>query len=85
MDPMLTLVAVLCGTALLGWEGALIAVPVAATLQVIVEEVVVPARLAKIGELPEQDQPVDEPPEVASETTLRSSGWAFTGRRPAPS
>jgi predicted PurR-regulated permease PerM len=85
MDPMLTLVAVLCGTALLGWEGALIAVPVAAMLQVIMEEVVVPARLAKIGDGPELDQPADEPPQIASETTLRSSGWAFTGRRPAPS
>jgi hypothetical protein len=76
---------VLCGTALLGWEGALIAVPVAAMLQVIMEEVVVPARLAKIGDGPELDQPADEPPQIASETTLRSSGWAFTGRRPAPS
>ena len=85
MDPMLTLVAVLCGTALLGWEGALIAVPVAAMLQVILEEVVVPARLAKIGEGPQQDVPAGEPPEAARETTLRSSGWAFTGRRPAPS
>jgi predicted PurR-regulated permease PerM len=85
MDPMLTLVAVLCGTALLGWEGALIAVPVAAMLQVILEEVVVPARLAKIGERPEQDDPAGESPEVVHETILRSSGWAFTGRRPAAS
>ena len=48
MDPFLTLLAVLCGTTLLGWQGALIAVPVAAVLQVIFEEVVMPMRLARI-------------------------------------
>ena len=84
MDPILTLLAVLCGSALIGWEGALIAVPFAAMLQVIVEEVVVPARLAKLGERSAQDPPQDEDV-VVRETTLRSSGWAFTGRRPAPS
>jgi predicted PurR-regulated permease PerM len=47
MDPLLTLLAVLCGTTLLGWEGALIAVPFAAMLQVIFEEVIVPWRLAQ--------------------------------------
>jgi predicted PurR-regulated permease PerM len=49
MDPLLTLLAVLCGTTLLGWEGALIAVPFAAMLQVVFEEVVVPWRLAQWG------------------------------------
>jgi predicted PurR-regulated permease PerM len=47
MDPLLTLLAVLCGTTLLGWEGALIAVPFAAMLQVVFEEVVLPWRLAQ--------------------------------------
>ena len=47
MDPLLALIAVLCGTALLGWEGALIAVPFAAMLQVVFEEVIVPWRLAQ--------------------------------------
>ena len=47
MDPLLTIVAVLCGTTLLGWEGALVAVPFAAMLQVVFEEVVVPWRLAQ--------------------------------------
>jgi predicted PurR-regulated permease PerM len=84
MDPMLTIVAVLCGSALLGWEGALIAVPVAAMLQVILEEVVVPARLAKIGEPPQQAQPDESPPAVR-QTTIGNTGWAYTGRRPAPS
>jgi predicted PurR-regulated permease PerM len=50
MDPLLALLAVLCGTALLGWQGAVIAVPFAAMLQVIFEEVVVPARMAQIGD-----------------------------------
>jgi predicted PurR-regulated permease PerM len=47
MDPLLTLLAVLCGTTLIGWEGALIAVPFAAMLQVVFEEVIVPWRLAQ--------------------------------------
>jgi predicted PurR-regulated permease PerM len=52
MDPLLALLAVLYGSALLGWAGALIAVPFAAMLQVVFEEVVVPARLAQVGESP---------------------------------
>src|SRR6185437_14062491 len=47
MDPLITLVAVLCGTTLLGWEGALIAVPFAAMLQVVFEEAIVPWRLSQ--------------------------------------
>ena len=47
MDPLLTLLAVLCGTTLLGWEGALIAVPFAAMIQVVFEEVIVPWRLSQ--------------------------------------
>jgi len=50
MDPLLTILAVLSGTVLLGASGALIAVPFAAMLQVIFEEVVVPMRLAQIEE-----------------------------------
>jgi predicted PurR-regulated permease PerM len=75
MDPLLTLVAVLCGTVLLGWEGALIAVPFAAMLQVIFEEVVLPMRLTQIGE-----QPAVDPPAA---TQVATDGWAPTGRRPA--
>ncbi len=50
MDPLLTLLAVLCGTTLLGWQGALIAVPVAAVLQVMFEEVVLPMRFARFDD-----------------------------------
>jgi predicted PurR-regulated permease PerM len=82
MDPILTLVAVLCGSALLGWEGALIAVPFAAMLQVIVEEVVVPLRLAKLGENREIGSQEEAQPPAAREAA-RSDAWAFTGRRPA--
>ena len=46
MDPLLTLLAVLAGTVLLGWQGALIAVPFVAMLQVVFEEVILPERLA---------------------------------------
>jgi predicted PurR-regulated permease PerM len=48
MDPLLTILAVLAGSVLLGPAGALIAVPFAAMLQVIFEEVVLPMRLAQI-------------------------------------
>jgi predicted PurR-regulated permease PerM len=48
MDPLLTILAVLSGTVLLGAAGALIAVPFAAMLQVIFDEVVVPMRRAQI-------------------------------------
>jgi predicted PurR-regulated permease PerM len=75
MDPLLTLVSVLCGTVLLGWEGALIAVPLAAMLQVVFEEVVLPMRLAQIGERPAVDPP--------AANQAATSGWAPTGRRPS--
>ncbi len=74
MDPLLTLLAVLCGTALLGWEGALIAVPFAAMLQVVFEEVVLPMRLAQIGET----TPTDAPTTPAAATPR----WAPTSTRP---
>jgi predicted PurR-regulated permease PerM len=48
MDPLLTILAVLSGTVLLGAAGALIAVPFAAMLQVIFDEVVIPMRRAQI-------------------------------------
>jgi predicted PurR-regulated permease PerM len=51
MDPLLALLAVLCGTVLLGWQGALIAVPFAAMLQVVFEEVILPWRTAAVARL----------------------------------
>ena len=76
MDPLLTLLAVLCGTTLLGWEGALIAVPFAAMLQVVFEGVIVPGRLAQ------WDTRGDGGEERAgANERVSSSAWATTGRR----
>jgi predicted PurR-regulated permease PerM len=44
LSPLLTIVAVAAGAALLGMAGALLAVPVAAALRVVLEEVLPPAR-----------------------------------------
>ena len=77
MDPLLALIAVLCGTALLGWEGALIAVPFAAMLQVVFEEVIVPRRLAQ-WEPRDPDHPAQS---FAAEETVESGASTTTGRR----
>ncbi len=50
IHPLLVFIAVLIGAALLGPAGAFIAVPVAAMVQVLFEEVIIPWRLARIGE-----------------------------------
>jgi predicted PurR-regulated permease PerM len=50
IDPLLVVLSVLIGSTLMGAPGAFIAVPFAAMLQVIFEEVLVPWRLARIGE-----------------------------------
>jgi predicted PurR-regulated permease PerM len=57
IDPLLVLLSVLIGSTLMGAPGAFIAVPFAAMLQVIFEEVVLPWRLARIAE------PQDSAPE----------------------
>jgi predicted PurR-regulated permease PerM len=77
MDPLLTLLAVLCGTTLLGWEGAMIAVPFAAMLQVVFEEVIVPWRLAQWDG---NDAPAEQA--AAGDETISLSAWSSTGRRP---
>jgi predicted PurR-regulated permease PerM len=50
IDPLLVLVAVIIGASLMGASGAFIAVPFAATLQVLWDEVLVPWRLAQFPE-----------------------------------
>jgi predicted PurR-regulated permease PerM len=52
IHPLLVFIAVLIGGALLGVAGAFIAVPAAAMVQVIVEEIVLPWRQRQIGEAP---------------------------------
>ena len=51
VHPLTAFIAVLAGALLMGWMGALIAVPTAAVVQVIVEEVVIPWRLRQLGDL----------------------------------
>jgi predicted PurR-regulated permease PerM len=48
IDPLLVMIAVLVGAVLLGTAGALVAVPFAAMLQVLFDEVFVPWRLAQM-------------------------------------
>jgi predicted PurR-regulated permease PerM len=65
IDPLLVVMSVLIGSALMGAPGAFIAVPFAAMLQVIFEEVVLPWRLARIGGL--DDASPDQPALEASD------------------
>jgi predicted PurR-regulated permease PerM len=44
IHPLTAFIAVIAGGLLLGWVGALIAVPAAAVVQVIVEDVLIPWR-----------------------------------------
>jgi predicted PurR-regulated permease PerM len=48
LDPLLVLIAVLAGAALLGTAGALVSVPFAAMLQVLYDEILVPWRRAQL-------------------------------------
>ena len=50
IHPLLVFVSVLVGGALLGFAGAFIAVPAAALVQVLFEELIIPWRRAQIGE-----------------------------------
>ena len=49
VHPLTAFIAVMAGALLMGWMGALIAVPFAAVVQVFVEEVFIPWRLRKLG------------------------------------
>lgn len=60
IHPLLVFVAVLVGAALLGVAGAFVAVPAAAMVQVMFEEVIIPWRRAQIGPEPAPDR-VPEP------------------------
>jgi predicted PurR-regulated permease PerM len=58
IDPLVVVLAVLSGAALLGPLGAFIAVPAAACVQVVCEEVIIPWRRAQLGEAePGEPQP----------------------------
>jgi predicted PurR-regulated permease PerM len=67
IHPLLVFVSVLIGGALLGLAGAFIAVPAAAMIQVLFEEVIIPWRKRQLGEpLPPPETPT--PVEQAAET-----------------
>lgn len=59
IHPLTAFIAVIGGGLLLGWIGALIAVPVAAVVQVVVEEVIIPWRLRQL-DLADKSPVVDE-------------------------
>lgn len=48
VHPLTAFIAVIAGAMLLGWMGALIAVPLTAVLQVIMEEIIIPWRLRQL-------------------------------------
>ena len=62
IHPLFVFVSVLVGAALLGPAGAFIAVPAAAMVQLLVEEVVVPWRRAQLVEEPPLPPPAPLPP-----------------------
>lgn len=65
VHPLTAFVAVLAGAVLMGWMGALVAVPAAAVIQVIIEEIVIPWRLRQLGTL-------EAIPEMAETDTLQT-------------
>lgn len=67
IHPLLVFISVLIGGALLGLAGAFIAVPAAAMVQVLFEEVVIPWRKRQLGELP--PAPATSPANPAEKST----------------
>lgn len=60
VHPLTAFISVMAGALLMGWMGALIAVPLAAVVQVIMEEIVIPWRLRQL-------RLADSVPEVAEQ------------------
>lgn len=63
IHPLLVFVSVLVGGSLLGLAGAFIAVPAAAMIQVLFEEVVIPWRKRQLGEDPDSSATIERPVE----------------------
>lgn len=61
IHPLLVFISVLVGGTLLGLAGAFIAVPAAAMVQVLFEEVILPWRRRQLGEQPESTGPQPQP------------------------
>ena len=75
VSPLATVVAALLGGALLGVVGALIAIPVAATVQIVVDEVVVPRQ---------RDASLRVPVGLSAGRSRPGSGAARRSDLPAP-
>ena len=90
INPFLVVVAVLFGSALLGVLGALVAVPIAASLQIAMREYFefkgIRPRPAPepAGEEPPDEPPDEPPPESKKRRPRRRRGSSGTGEDPAP-
>jgi predicted PurR-regulated permease PerM len=62
VQPFITIVAVLCGATLLGVLGALVAIPIAASIQILLREYVDMRTLSIKADPPEPPPPSPEPP-----------------------
>jgi predicted PurR-regulated permease PerM len=62
VQPFITIVAVLCGAKLLGVMGALVAIPIAASIQILLREYVDLRTLSIKAHPPEPPPPPPEPP-----------------------
>lgn len=68
MHPLLVFISVLIGGSLLGLAGAFIAVPAAAMVQVLFEEVILPWRKRQLGEAPDSVEPRPAARQTPAET-----------------
>ena len=64
INPFLVIVSVLCGATLLGILGALVAVPVAATIQIAIREYLDERGIKPRAEAVPEDEPPDPPPDA---------------------
>lgn len=70
LNPMLTIVALLVGASVLGFLGAVLAVPIALVLQILVVRVLAPVARSKANEVME---PAAQPVVVVPESTLTTA------------
>ncbi len=78
IHPLTAFVAIIAGGILLGWLGAVIAVPLAAIIQVVVQDVVIPWRRNRL-ELAEAEYAVGPPAPMDGGTVEPSTGMTGAG------
>ncbi len=86
--PLTAFVAIIAGGLLLGWVGAFIAVPAAAVVQVVVEDVLIPWRHRQLAAAEQEyfvGPPVPEPDPSEAGLTLAPRSTSSTGPAPPPS